>query len=54
MNVLPLLRTVQTTDHIPDGRTIILGSVTQGKTGKELVVMVRPHIVRSEAAKETR
>jgi Flp pilus assembly secretin CpaC len=38
---------VQTTITIPDGQTIVLGSVPrQGKTDKELVIIVTPHVIR--------
>jgi hypothetical protein len=47
--------TVQTTVDVPDGKTIILGSITrQGKTDKELVTILTPHIIRPDAAGKTR
>ncbi len=46
---------VQTTVTIPDGQTIILGSVPQhGKSNKELLIIVTPHIIRAEDAKPAR
>ncbi len=46
--------TVQTTVMIPDGKTIILGSVArQGKTEKELVIILTPHIIPPEGGKKT-
>jgi len=46
--------TVQTTVAIPDGKTIILGSVArQGENEKELVILVTPHILGLEEAKNT-
>ncbi len=45
---------VQSTVTIPDGKTIILGSIArQGKSDKELVVILTPHIIPSEAIKKT-
>jgi hypothetical protein len=39
---------------IPDGKTIILGSIArQGKTDKELVVILTPHIIPPEGGKKT-
>jgi type II secretory pathway component GspD/PulD (secretin) len=47
--------TVQTTVTIPNGQTIILASVArQSKAGKELVIIVTPHILGLEEAKKTR
>ena len=47
--------TVQTTVAIPDGKTIILGSVArQGRNEKEFVILVTPHILGLEEAKKTR
>ena len=44
--------TVQTTVMIPDGKTIILGSIArEGKTDKELVVILTPHIIPPEGGK---
>jgi type II secretory pathway component GspD/PulD (secretin) len=46
--------TVQTTVMIPDGKTIILGSIArQGKTDKELVIILTPHIIPPEGGKKT-
>jgi len=45
---------VQTTVMIPDGKTIILGSIArQGKTDKELVIILTPHIIPPEGGKKT-
>ncbi len=45
---------VQTTVMIPDGKTIILGSIArQGKTDKELVIILTPHIIPPECGKKT-
>jgi type II secretory pathway component GspD/PulD (secretin) len=47
--------TVQTTVAVPDGKTIILGSVArQGRNEKEFVILVTPHILGLEEAKKTR
>ncbi|MGA2254896.1 MAG: hypothetical protein ABSG53_09555, partial [Thermoguttaceae bacterium] len=47
--------TVVTTVRIPNGQTVILGSVFQhGKSDKELVVIVTPHIISPEEAKKMR
>ena len=44
--------TVQTTVSIANGQTVILGSAAQeGKSGKQLVIIVTPHIVGLEEAK---
>jgi hypothetical protein len=44
--------TCQTTINIPDGKTIILGSVArQGKGDKELVIILTPHILAAQDAK---
>jgi Flp pilus assembly secretin CpaC len=41
--------------RVPDGQTIILGSVPQhGKSNKELLIIVTPHIIRAEDAKPAR
>jgi type II secretory pathway component GspD/PulD (secretin) len=46
--------TLQTTVAIPDGKTIMLGSIgRQGKDDKELVIVLTPHIIGSEDAKKT-
>jgi Flp pilus assembly secretin CpaC len=43
---------VQTTVAIPDGKTIMLGSIGRmGKDDKELVIVLTPHIVRPDAEK---
>ena len=45
---------LQTTVAIPDGKTIMLGSIgRQGKDDKELVIVLTPHIIRAEDAKKT-
>jgi len=47
--------TLQTTLEIPDGKTIMLGSIGgPGNADKELVVILTPHIIRPEDAKNTR
>ena len=44
---------VQTTVTIPDGKTIIIGSAGRmGKTDKELVIVLTPHIIRPEDGKK--
>jgi Flp pilus assembly secretin CpaC len=38
---------------IPDGKTIILGSIArQGKTDKELVIILTPHIIPPEGGRK--
>ncbi len=45
--------TIQTTVTIPDGKTIMLGSAGRlGKTDKELVIILTPHIIPAEDAKK--
>lgn len=47
--------TVQTTVTIPDAQTMNLGSIAQkGKSDKELVIIVTPHIFGLEEAKKTK
>jgi type II secretory pathway component GspD/PulD (secretin) len=49
------MTTIQTTVQVPDGQTIILGSVArENKSGKELFIIVTPHIVRLDEAKKSR
>jgi type II secretory pathway component GspD/PulD (secretin) len=46
--------TLQTTVTIPDGKTIMLGSIgRQGKGDKELVIVITPHIIHAEGGKRT-
>ena len=43
---------VYTTVQVPDGQTVVLGSLGRfGKSGKELVIIVTPHILRPEETK---
>ena len=47
--------TVATTVRIPNNQTVILGSVAQkGKSDKELVIIITPHIIGPEEAKKLR
>jgi type II secretory pathway component GspD/PulD (secretin) len=46
--------TLQTTLMVPDGKTIMLGSIgRQGNADSELVVILTPHIIRPEDAQKT-
>jgi hypothetical protein len=46
---------ISTTVRVLDGQTVILGSVArENKSGKELLIIVTPHILRSDDAKKPR
>jgi type II secretory pathway component GspD/PulD (secretin) len=46
--------TLQTTVAVSDSKTIMIGSIgRQGKDDKELVIVLTPHILRSEDVKKT-
>jgi hypothetical protein len=47
--------TIQTTVRIANGQTVILGSIgRRSKSGKQLVVIITPHIIGLEEAKKVR
>jgi type II secretory pathway component GspD/PulD (secretin) len=47
--------TTQTVVRIPDAQTVIVGSVAQkGKSDKELVVIITPHVIAPEEVKNVR
>jgi type II secretory pathway component GspD/PulD (secretin) len=46
---------VQTTVRVPNGQTIVLGSITErGKPGKEVFIVLTPHVLDGEKAKKPR
>jgi type II secretory pathway component GspD/PulD (secretin) len=45
--------TVQTTVRVPDGETIVLGSIARrGKSDKELFILLTPHVLEREKSKK--
>jgi type II secretory pathway component GspD/PulD (secretin) len=45
--------TIQTTIRIPDGQTAVLGSsARESKSGKEMLIVVTPHIIGLGEAKK--
>ena len=46
---------VQTTVRVPNGQTIVLGSITErGNPGKEIFIVLTPHVLDAEKAKKPR